>query len=60
MPCPLCREKQLVEIRLRAGETQLILRSCSTCETKWWESDGSHVGLDDVLTAANVEVPASK
>lgn len=52
MPCPTCRDKQLVEITLQVGAKSLILRSCSTCETKWWESDGRQVGLENVLEAA--------
>lgn len=52
MPCPVCRDKQLVEIKLHVGEKTLTLRSCSHCETKWWESEGEHVGLDNVLSAA--------
>jgi len=42
----------LVEITLQVGAKSLILRSCSTCETKWWESDGRQVGLENVLEAA--------
>ncbi len=52
MPCPICRDKQLVEISLHAGEKSLVLRSCSTCETKWWESEGSQVELERVLAVA--------
>ena len=52
MPCPVCRDKQLVEITLQTGDKTLILRSCSSCETKWWESEGQEVGLQNVLTAA--------
>lgn len=52
MPCPTCRDKKLVEITLQAGSKNLILRSCSACETKWWESDGDEVALDGVLNAA--------
>ena len=52
MPCPVCRDKKLVEITLQAGEQSLILRSCSACETKWWESEGEQVGLGNVLQAA--------
>jgi transcription elongation factor Elf1 len=52
MPCPVCRDKQLVEITLHAGSRTLILRSCSSCETKWWESEGREVGLENVLEAA--------
>jgi hypothetical protein len=52
MPCPVCRDKQLVEITLQVGERNLILRSCSHCETKWWENEGREVGLENVLAAA--------
>ncbi len=52
MPCPVCRDKQLVEITLKAGDRNLVLRSCSTCETKWWESEGRQVALGSVLDAA--------
>lgn len=52
MPCPVCRDKKLVEITLKAGERRLVLRSCSACETKWWESEGREVALGNVLEAA--------
>lgn len=52
MPCPICRDKKLVEITLQAGVKSLVLRSCSSCETKWWESEGSEVALENVIEAA--------
>lgn len=52
MPCPVCVDKQLVEITLQAGDRQLVMRSCSNCETKWWESNGEKAGLGSVLSAA--------
>ncbi len=53
MPCPTCRNKQLVEITLQAGVKSLIMRSCSNCETKWWESEGQQVALENVLSVAS-------
>lgn len=44
----------MVEIRLSVGASELILRSCSHCETKWWERDGELVKLDNVLSAAAI------
>jgi hypothetical protein len=52
MPCPVCRDKQLVEIKLQVGSKNLTLRSCSHCETKWWENEGETVGLDNILSSA--------
>lgn len=54
MPCPVCVNKKLVEITLKSGDRELIMRSCSACETKWWESNGEAVSLDAVLGAVRV------
>lgn len=42
--CPIC-VSSLVEIRL--GE--LKLRSCSTCDTRWWLRADAPAGIEDVL-----------
>ena len=52
MHCPICRNARLVRITMHVNERQLALHSCSHCESRWWESDGSQVGLDRVLAQA--------
>jgi hypothetical protein len=46
--CPRC-SSPLVEIRIAQGESTLRMRSCSTCDTRQWDTDGRVTGLDSVL-----------
>jgi hypothetical protein len=54
MPCPRCNAP-LVEIAVSAD---LLLRSCSNCEGRWWVRDGGPVQLGDVLAAVGGPVVA--
>lgn len=46
--CPRCTSP-LVEIRLpRAGST-VTMRSCSRCDTRYWDEGGSRTSLTAVL-----------
>lgn len=54
MTCPLCQIAQLVTISMHVNERRLTMKSCSRCETKWWEADGQNVGLSKVLETASV------
>ena len=53
MTCPVCRTRQLVEIGINLGENRVTLHSCSRCDTRWWDRDGSQVAVDRVLTLAS-------
>lgn len=48
LACPRCTSS-LVEIRLDQAGLAMVMRSCSTCDTRWWERDGESVGFDAVL-----------
>lgn len=50
--CPRCRAGRLVEIALNVGERKVRMRSCSRCDTRWWDTDGEGVGLSGVLELA--------
>ncbi len=54
MDCPLCRDGKLVEISLCVADKQVVMRSCSHCETRWWAGDGQRLGLGHVLELAAV------
>lgn len=43
--CPSCAAP-LIEIRLG---TELLLRSCSTCDTRWWLRADDAASLEEVL-----------
>ncbi len=47
--CQMC-SNELVEIRLTIDGSRLVMRSCSTCDTRSWHRDGENVELDGVLT----------
>jgi len=47
--CEVCGT-DLVEIDLTVDGADLIMRSCSKCDTRTWERDGDTIELDGVLT----------
>jgi hypothetical protein len=47
--CRRC-SSSLTEIRLEQAGRMMVMRSCSTCDTRWWERDGQAVDLTAVLT----------
>lgn len=47
-PCPRCSAK-LVEIRLDQAGRAMVMRSCSTCDTRWWQRDGEAVAFGSIL-----------
>jgi hypothetical protein len=30
----------------------VVLRSCSACDVRWWEGDGEHLAFDSLLQMA--------
>ena len=59
--CPRCSSK-LVEIRLDQAGRAMVMRSCSTCDTRWWQRDGEAVAFGSVLdtVAGTKKVVAAK
>lgn len=58
--CPRC-SSSLVEIRLDQAGRAVTMRSCSTCDSRWWQQDGQDVALDAVLaTVAAAKKPSSR
>ena len=47
-PCPRC-SSTLVEIRLDQAGRAMVMRSCSTCDSRWWQRDGEDVAFGSVL-----------
>lgn len=52
MHCPRCTKSKLVEINLTVADRAVRLRSCSSCDSRWWESDGEGLALTSVLALA--------
>lgn len=50
-PCPQCA-RPLVEIRLRIDDRPVRMRSCSHCEKRWWDSEGTELDRDTVIDLA--------
>jgi hypothetical protein len=46
--CPRC-SSPLAEIHLDQAGRTMVMRSCSTCDSRWWERDGEQVALGAVL-----------
>jgi hypothetical protein len=54
MHCPRCRNSRLVQISLTLAGEHVQLRSCSACDTRWWDREGEPIALHDVLQLASV------
>lgn len=52
MTCSRCKTSRVVEITVTIGERPVRMRSCSYCDTRWWESEGESLGLPRVLEMA--------
>ena len=52
MACPVCRAARIVEIGLTLKGSKVTMRSCSKCETRWWDTDGEKVSLTKVFDLA--------
>ena len=52
MKCPICRTHELMVIRMRLANEEVVLRSCSWCDTRSWESIDGSLPLDSVLGLA--------
>ena len=52
MTCPRCTRSMLVEIALTMKYRKVTMRSCSRCDTRWWNSDGESLGLPNILDLA--------
>lgn len=59
MTCPVCRRTRLVEISLTLSERSLVMRNCSSCDTRWWHDEGQPTGLPRVLELAAASRRAS-
>ncbi|HZQ26793.1 MAG TPA: hypothetical protein VFA94_03740 [Acidimicrobiales bacterium] len=53
MRCPKCRHVRLVEVALTMGQRKVTMRSCSRCDTRWWDSEGESLNLPRVLELAS-------
>lgn len=52
MTCSRCKTTPVVEIAVTIGERPVRMRSCSHCDTRWWESEGEALALPRVLEMA--------
>lgn len=49
MKCPSCRTRELVVITMKVGAEQIVLRTCSSCDLRYWEGLDGQLPLDSVL-----------
>ncbi|HVE47539.1 MAG TPA: hypothetical protein VNA57_12435 [Acidimicrobiales bacterium] len=52
MTCSRCKTSRVVEIAVTIGERPVMMRSCSVCDTRWWQSEGEELTLPRVLEMA--------
>lgn len=53
MVCPKCKKTGLVEISLNIATRTVTMRNCSSCDTRWWHSEGEALPLPGVLALAS-------
>ena len=46
--CPAC-SGSLVSIALKLTDSELLMRSCSRCDRRFWQSDGDDIEITRVL-----------
>ncbi len=51
--CPGCGSPELLRLDLTVQNDPMVFTTCSQCETRWWERDGSAVPLRSVLSAVS-------
>lgn len=53
MRCPRCLDEDCIAIQIALRDDESVqFFLCRLCEAKWWERDGGHVTLDEVLSLA--------
>lgn len=52
MSCPRCKKSGLVEINLTIAARPVTMRNCSSCDSRWWQSEGESLHLPLVLALA--------
>ena len=55
--CPTCGGP-LVAIALRLTDNELVMRSCSKCDRRFWEADGLDIELAGLLGREPLRQPA--
>jgi hypothetical protein len=55
--CPRCRGP-LVAIEIRLSGTDLVMKSCSRCDVRFWSSEGNDLELAGVLGHEPARQPA--
>ena len=53
MSCPSCAKHRLINIAVTIADHQVTMHSCSNCGKRWWDRDGEHLALPDVLLMAS-------
>jgi transcriptional regulator NrdR family protein len=54
MKCPNCQTRELVVIEMNVSGERVALRSCSSCDLRWWETREGMLSLANVLDLATI------
>jgi len=52
MDCPVCKTSQMVEIEVELRGRAVTMHACSSCDTRWWESEGDRIPIESVYRLA--------
>ena len=55
MKCPRCKTSRPVEIAVTIRDQEVTMRSCSRCDSRWWDSEGKSLALPHVLEMATTQ-----
>lgn len=53
MSCPKCKKSGLVEISLKIAARSVTMQNCSSCDSRWWTSEGESLHLPGILELAS-------
>jgi hypothetical protein len=53
MKCNKCNTSRLVEVALTIAQRKVTMKSCSHCDTRWWDSEGESLALPRILELAS-------
>jgi len=55
--CPAC-DTPMVTITMKLVDDDLLMRSCSRCDTRYWQVNGEEIDLTDMLGREPMRQPA--
>ena len=55
MGCTGCADANLIAIRMKIGESDVVFRRCNRCEINQWATTDGEISLDEILELARAK-----